>query len=306
MVRATHAGHGRYTAVAPGATALEHLRYGRIRLQWGDAPLSFGTGGLETGLICLSGQAEIQVGTHWFRLKAFDALYVPRDETVRVACEGDSCDLAEVSSDVENRYPMQCVRYEDVRANSGLHFEAGMPSCRRDLNILIGKNVEAGRIVAGVTFSDPGNWTSWPPHGAEMLEGLISISRCRARLGDQLVYTNPERPEIVTVVREGDCVVMPKGYHPNVAAPGGSIGFLWMMAAHREVIDRQFGVVQRAAGIRGRGIGPRDGKGGKVIRDEYSRRRLDGGVALVTAGIVSLGQGDCGSEIIWRLKPPSG
>jgi 5-deoxy-glucuronate isomerase len=36
---------------------------------------------------------------------------------------------------------------------------------------------------------------------------------------------------------------MPEGYHPNVAAPGGPINFLWMMAAHREDLDRQFGVV---------------------------------------------------------------
>jgi 5-deoxy-glucuronate isomerase len=36
---------------------------------------------------------------------------------------------------------------------------------------------------------------------------------------------------------------MPKGYHPNVAAPGGSINFLWMMAAHTEDKDRQYGVV---------------------------------------------------------------
>jgi len=28
-----------------------------------------------------------------------------------------------------------------------------------------------------------------------------------------------------------------------VASPGGSVGFLWMMAAHRETLDRQFGVV---------------------------------------------------------------
>jgi 5-deoxy-glucuronate isomerase len=59
----------------------------------------------------------------------------------------------------------------------------------------------------------------------------------------QFVYTNPEKPELVQVVREGDCVVMPKGYHPNVAAPGGQINFLWMMAAMREGADRQFGVV---------------------------------------------------------------
>ena len=38
-------------------------------------------------------------------------------------------------------------------------------------------------------------------------------------------------------------VLMPKGYHPNVAAPGGSINFMWMMAANREDEDRQFGVV---------------------------------------------------------------
>ena len=36
---------------------------------------------------------------------------------------------------------------------------------------------------------------------------------------------------------------MPQGYHPNVAAPGGCINFLWMMAATREQEDRLFGVV---------------------------------------------------------------
>jgi 5-deoxy-glucuronate isomerase len=38
-------------------------------------------------------------------------------------------------------------------------------------------------------------------------------------------------------------VLMPAGYHPNVAAPGGQINFIWMMAANREDDDRQFGVV---------------------------------------------------------------
>ena len=36
---------------------------------------------------------------------------------------------------------------------------------------------------------------------------------------------------------------MPAGYHPNVAAPGGQINFVWMMAAIREDEDRQYGVV---------------------------------------------------------------
>ena len=57
------------------------------------------------------------------------------------------------------------------------------------------------------------------------------------------MYTETEYPELVTVVREGDAVLMPAGYHPNVSIPGHSIGFLWAMAAHREAEDRQYGVV---------------------------------------------------------------
>jgi 5-deoxy-glucuronate isomerase len=60
--------------------------------------------------------------------------------------------------------------------------------------------------------------------------------------GLQLVYTDKNDPEIATIVREGDVVLMPQGYHPNVAAPGGSINFLWMMAANREREDRKYGV----------------------------------------------------------------
>lgn len=61
--------------------------------------------------------------------------------------------------------------------------------------------------------------------------------------GLQLVYNNTEYPELVVPVRDGDAVLMPRGYHPNVAIPGHAIRFLWAMAAHREQVDRQFGVV---------------------------------------------------------------
>jgi len=57
------------------------------------------------------------------------------------------------------------------------------------------------------------------------------------------------------VVREGDAVLMPAGFHPNVAAPGHSINFVWMMAARREVEDRRFGVVNLQPGFDGAGTG---------------------------------------------------
>ena len=230
--------------MAPGETASRNLFYGRIILSAGDAPISFSNEDHETGLICLNGSGTVVVGGNSFGLTRYDALYIPRDSTITVHSEED-LDLAEISAPVENRYPLQFVSFEEIRKDPALHFVAGAPPTQRDLNILLGKNVEAGRIMAGVTFSSDGNWTSFPPHEHhDMLEeAYLYIDMPAPQWGIQMVYTNFDEPELVRVVREGDVVLMPKGYHPNVAAPGGSINFLWMMAANREGIDRQFGVV---------------------------------------------------------------
>jgi 5-deoxy-glucuronate isomerase len=245
-IPATHKGTGRRTAVAPGSTAARYLHYGRITLDAGDAPLRFNSREHETGLVCLNGSAKVSAEGQIFQLSRYDAIYVPRDSEVEVQSSAkDGCDLAEISAPVANRYPLKYVAFSEVRENPKLHVNAGEPSFERDLNVLIGTNVEAGRIMAGVTFSSPGNWTSWPPHEhSKMLEeAYLFIDMPSPSFGVQFVYTDPENPELVQVVREGDCVLMPQGYHPNVAAPGGQINFLWMMAAVREGEDRKFGVV---------------------------------------------------------------
>jgi len=246
FVPATHEGKGRRTAVAPGATAARYLHYGRITLGAEDAPLIFANSDHETGLICLNGAAVVSTEGQSFELDRYDTVYVPRDSQIEVKASGaNGCDLAEVSAPVSKRYPVKFVSYKDVRQNPKLHLIAGKPPAERDLNVLIGANVDAGRIMAGVTFSTPGNWTSWPPHEhSRMLEeAYLFIDMPAPSFGVQFVYTNPVAPELVQVVREGDCVLMPQGYHPNVAAPGGQINFLWMMAAIKEGEDRQYGVV---------------------------------------------------------------
>jgi len=246
FVPATHKGKGRRAAVAPGTSASRYLHYGRITLGAIDAPITFENHDQETGLVCLDGAVTVTTGGESFQLARYDALYIPRDSEIEVRATDDKgCDLAEISAPVANHYPLKFVAFADVRKDPKLHVAAGKPPAERDLNVLIGANVEAGRIMAGVTFSTPGNWTSWPPHEhSRMLEeAYLYIDMPAPAWGVQFVYTNPAEPELMQVVREGDCVLMPKGYHPNVAAPGGQINFLWMMAAVREGEDRQFGVV---------------------------------------------------------------
>ncbi|HEX7294167.1 MAG TPA: 5-deoxy-glucuronate isomerase [Pyrinomonadaceae bacterium] len=242
----THEGNGRRTSVAPGKTAARFLHYGRITLGADSAPEVFPNNDHETGLICLKGKAMVKTGGESYSLDQYDAVYVPRDSQIEVSANRpDGCDIAEVSAPVSKQYPLKFVSYKEVRQNPRLHLIAGKPPAERDLNVLIGANVEAGRIMAGVTFSSPGNWTSWPPHEHARLleEAYLFIDMPAPSFGIQFVYTNPEDPELVQVVREGDVVLMPQGYHPNVAAPGGQINFLWMMAAIREGEDRLYGVV---------------------------------------------------------------
>lgn len=256
IFRRTNARKGRHIFVTPENSAMKHLRYGRIRLD-GDVPrVLFETGSCEVGLICLAGRGAVTVGDATHKINRYDAIYIPRDSSVEVMTE-TSVDFAECAAEVEGAYPSQVVRYREVEKDASLKFKTGGASSSRTINILIGKNVEAGRIMAGVTESELGNWTSWPPHEhAQTLEEMyVYYDMPAPAFGVQFVYTDPEEPEVVTIVRDGDAVLMPQGFHPNVAIPGYPINFLWMMAAHREVKDRQFGVVRVQPSFDGGGSG---------------------------------------------------
>jgi 5-deoxy-glucuronate isomerase len=88
--------------------------------------------------------------------------------------------------------------------------------------MLLAKNVEAGRLVAGFTISEPGNWTSGPPpEHAKMLEEMyVYFDMPDPGFGIQVVYNRTDYLERVTVVRDGGAVLMPNGYHPNESVHG--------------------------------------------------------------------------------------
>src|SRR6266849_180234 len=227
IFRNTNAQTGRHVSVTPQNSAMKHLAYGRIILNSSKPVVSFANEDRETGLICLSGRARVKTAGQEFELGRYDAVYIPRDSFIEVSTESE-VDVAEFSSDVEGKYPLKVVRYAESSQDPGMKFSAGGPGSSRQLNMLIAKNVEAGRLVVGFTHSDPGNWTSWPPHEhAKMLEEMyVYFDMPEPAYGIQLVYTNTEYPELVTVVRDGDAVLIPNGYHPNVSVPGHRICLL--------------------------------------------------------------------------------
>ncbi len=262
IFRRTQAHAGRHISISPANSATRHLSYGRIRLGPSRPSIEFGNQNEETGFIVVSGEVTITTCGRQFSLGRFDALYVPRGSHIQMTASSPAADVAEFSAPVAAAYPLQVVRYAEILRDPGLHFTAGGPACSRELHMLLGKNIQAGRLVAGFTFSEPGNWTSWPPHEhAGLLEEIyVYFDMPPPAFAVQMVYTDPETPLAAAIVRDGDAVVMPSGYHPNVACPGHRVGFIWAMAAHEELIGRQFGVVNIQSGFETGGSGLESGR----------------------------------------------
>jgi 5-deoxy-glucuronate isomerase len=247
---------GRVVCVSPQNSYLAYLHYGRIRLDATEPRAGFETDRRETALLCMGGRCRVAANGNNYDIDLHDAIYLPAGLAVEVTTDTE-VDLVECSAEVSGSYPLQVVRYADVRESPALKFRSGGPSTSRDLNIVIGENVRAGRVLMGFTRSLPGNWTSWPPHehSATLEELYVYFDMPPPAFGIQMVYTKPDEPEFVSIVRDGDAVLMPAGYHPNVAAPNHSINFIWMMAARREGEDRQFGVVNVQPGFDNAGSG---------------------------------------------------
>jgi len=245
LFRGTHQVQGRRRIIHQYNTGLEFLRYGRIVFGKGGGNVNIESMDEEMGFICLGGSGDIHVGKDAFSLNKYDSLYLPRESRCTISSNG-AFDLAEVAAPSSKKYPVEFVRFEEVKKNPDLVKQAGFEPYARKLHTLIGeKNVQASRLLAGVTFSKDGNWTSWPPHDHfEAKEEIyLYIDMPHPNFGIHLNYTEYKDMEMVVPVWEGDAVAIKKGYHYNVASPGTSIGFLWMMAAIREEKDRVFAQV---------------------------------------------------------------
>ena len=158
---------GRNIFIHPGNSSMVEMSYGRIRLGGTERRVSFTNEGQETGLICVRGTATVTVGQQNFAMQAKDALYVSKGlpVTVETALE---VDLVECSAKVDGDYPVQFVPYTGVQADAKLHFLAGSESSKREIDIMLGTNVQAGRLVVGVTSSL-----------ARQLDELASARTCR-------------------------------------------------------------------------------------------------------------------------------
>jgi 5-deoxy-glucuronate isomerase len=171
-------------------------------------------------------------------------IYIPPKCSYAVSADSQSLDIGLFSAASHAELQPTVLQGSQVAKS-----EAGRDNWRRTVYSALGENVPAERLIAGETLNPPGNWSSYPPHKhdqsnppQEAVLEEIYFFRIDPPQGFGLMwtYTAPGDPEgfsTVFKIEDGDTVLLPKGYHPVVAAPGYQVHYTWVLAGE----ERRYG-----------------------------------------------------------------
>jgi 5-deoxy-glucuronate isomerase len=218
-----------------------------LSFRWGPlaAPLRADTGDRELALVVVGGRVAVEAGSTRIeagtgRRTPFDgmpeAVYLPPGTQYTVEALGGPADVAFLESlaDPEKAGPIAHVRAEDVLIET-----RGAGNATRQINHLLPPEFAAHRLLVVEVFTPAGSWSSFPPHKHDVLsepeevilEEVYAYRVARPEgFGVQRVYTRDGELDEVYVVRDGDAVLVPKGYHPFVAAHGYDCYYLNALA----------------------------------------------------------------------------
>jgi 5-deoxy-glucuronate isomerase len=167
-------------------------------------------------------------------------LYLPRSTSARFTCLAPPLDAIVFKALARRDSPPRLVRPSECEAQS-----FGRANWQRTVYPCIGIDVDADMLMMGETHTPSGNWSSYPPHKHDTEQPPESASeeiyhfRIDPEFGFGLqtlwdpTTASDRGGSIAHVVHDGDTVVIPRGYHPVVVAPGFRMITVWAYAGDR-------------------------------------------------------------------------
>lgn len=194
----------------------------------------------ETVLILQQGAARLDVQGHqWHvsRRSVFEeratAVYLPPGVELEVVAE-KSLEAVLISTPAPPGGSVALIGPDDVQV-----LERGRGIYARQVHNLFVDDLHVQRLMVGETFNPPGHWSSFPPHKHDGRNGeptLEEVYHYRVDppqgFGHQMLYT-AEGENVTHVVRDGDAVLLPYGFHPVSSPPGYRLYYLWGMAGQQ-------------------------------------------------------------------------
>jgi 5-deoxy-glucuronate isomerase len=201
-----------------------------------------GTNMRELGMVLLGGVCSVNSSAGKFpsfgkRMNVFAGLpytlYLPVSTEFEVTAETD-CDIAFCYCRAEERHPAKLVTPNEVNVEI-----RGGGNATRQINHMIRPDFAAHRLLVCEVYTPGGNWSSYPPHKHDVHNPPVEVDleeiyyyRVNRPEGYaiQRVYTADRALDETITVRDGELVLIPRGYHPVVAAHGYDVYYLNALA----------------------------------------------------------------------------
>lgn len=218
-----------------------HVGFEVVRLAGGDS-IERRADGEEVCLVPLSGRCSVAAGEERWeeiggRENPFDgpphALYLPPGTDYRVTAVTD-LELAVCSAPAQSGAEPLLVRPEDIEVEV-----RGYGSLEREIRPILMEDRPAESLLVVEVITPNGHWSSYPPHKHDredppreryLEETYYHRIRPERGFALQRVYTDDRSLDETLAVRDGDVVLVPKGYHVVSAPPGYDLYYLNVMA----------------------------------------------------------------------------
>ena len=201
----------------------------------------------EACVVLLAGGCELRAGGETLdasagRASPFDgpphALYAPPGAEITSVAGDRGADLAVGSAPATKGAKVQLFRPTDVRLET-----RGSGIMERRINHLLMEDRDAERLLLTEVVTPAGHWSSYPPHKHDtddppretLLEETYYYRLRDAMRGFaiQRVYTTDRSLDESVAARDGDLVLVPRGFHTVAAPPGYEVYYLNVMAGPR-------------------------------------------------------------------------
>ena len=237
---------GRLVSVTPESAGWSHVGFEVFRLPRA-ARIERPTAGREVCAVMLTGRADISFGGQQWRdvgarASVFegtpDAVYAPPGGSIAIAASSEACEVALCWAAAKRGAEVLLLPAANCRP-----FKRGSGRTERTINNILMEDHPAESLLVTEVVTPGGNWSSYPPHKHDIddppretyLEETYYHRTARPDgFAVQLVYTDDRSLDEAIQVRDGDVVLVPRGYHPVAAGPGYDLYYLNVMAGpHR-------------------------------------------------------------------------
>jgi 5-deoxy-glucuronate isomerase len=169
-------------------------------------------------------------------------LYLPFGTAFSVTAES-ALELAITGARSEQSHPPKLITPDDVSVEI-----RGAGNAARQINHIVKPEFPAHRLLVVEVFTPSGNWSSYPPHKhdvsqmpleADLEEIYYYRIHPREGFGLQRLYTTDGRIEEAYVIKDGDLLLVPEGFHAFCVGHGYSGYYLNILAGEEPVRTMQ-------------------------------------------------------------------